>query len=388
MIEFWNYFKLRKARELEAILRSFSDGILEYDEKCRVVLMNPKAEELLGVNFEDIRKLKITPELARARPELKTLAEVMYSKLAPFSSAARKLPGGRAEVMEIHTSLPGLRLAVTLTPVFGEGGKIRGFLKILHDVSREELIGRIKSEFVSIAAHQLRGPLSALKWTLRLLLDGDAGELTPEQISFLQKGYITNERMIKLVNDLLSAARIEEGRFGYEFKETDLAAFCEGVVLGFGQQAAERKVGLSFEKPSEKLPPVYADSEKLSLALSNLIDNAVKYTPGGGRVRLALRRENDLAVLSVSDSGGGIPKADWHRVFSKFFRASNVIRMETEGTGLGLFIVKNIIKRHGGEISFVSEEGQGATFTFTLPFNQEPVLKKEKVGLEEFFESV
>ena len=187
MIEFWNYFKLRKVRELEAILRSFSDGILEYDEKCRVVLMNPKAEELLGVNFEDIRKLKITPELARARPELKTLAEVMYPKLAPFSSAARKLPGGRAEVMEIHTSLPGLKLAVTLTPVFGEGGKIRGFLKILHDVSREELMGRIKSEFVSIAAHQLRTPLSAIKWTLRLLLDGDAGKLSPEQASFIEK---------------------------------------------------------------------------------------------------------------------------------------------------------------------------------------------------------
>jgi len=133
---------------------------------------------------------------------------------------------------------------------------------------------------------------------------------------------------------------------------------------------------------------VYADSEKLSIALTNLIDNAVKYTPGGGRVRLTLRRENDFAVLSVSDNGVGIPKADWHRVFSKFFRASNVIRMETEGTGLGLFIVKNIIKRHGGEISFVSEEGQGTTFTFTLPFNKELVLKEEKVGLEEFFESV
>lgn len=370
----------------EAILTSLYDGVVEYDEKFRVVLMNRRAEELLGVKFSGLGGVAITPELSKTRPELKALVEIMYPALAAYASAAKEIPGSAAKTMEIHTS--DLRLLVTLTQVEGERGEVRGFLKILRDVSREELIGRIKSEFVSIAAHQLRTPLSAIKWTLRLLLDGDAGELMPEQISFLQKGYMTNERMIRLVNDLLSAARIEEGKFGYEFRETDLTAFCEGVVADFGQQAAEQKVSLSFKKPSEKLPSVYADPEKLSIALTNLIENAVKYTPDGGRVRLALRRENDLAVLSVSDSGVGIPKADWHRVFSKFFRASNVIRMETEGTGLGLFIVKNIIKHHGGEISFVSEEGQGTTFTFTLPFNKELVPREEKVGLEEFFESV
>lgn len=392
----WNYLNLVRSASLvqsernqrEAILVSLYDGVLEYDEKSRVVLMNPKAEELLGVKLAELSGLPITAELPLTRPELRALVEVMFPSLAPFASPAKELPGGRAKVLEIHTSHPELKLLVTLTQVLGEHGQVRGFLKILHDISREELIQRIKSEFVSIAAHQLRTPLSAIKWTLKLLLDGDAGRLTGAQEDFIQKGYMINERMIKLVNDLLSAARIEEGRFGYEFKDTDFTAVTENLVSSFGPLALEKKVELFFKKPARPLPLIYADPEKLALALSNLIDNALKYTPEGGKVKVELRAEKDFAVCSISDSGVGIPRDDQVRVFSKFFRASNVMRMETEGTGLGLFIVRNIIKRHGGEVSFSSEEGQGSTFTFTLPLRKELVPEEEAKGLEKFLEGI
>ncbi len=392
----WNYLNLQKTALLfynernqrEAILTSLYDGVLEYDDKSRVVLMNLKAQDLLGVKFGDVQGLAITPDILKTRPGLRALTEVMYPALAPYASQTKELPGAVAKTMEIHTSEPSLKLLVTLTSVFERDGSTRGFLKILHDISREELIQRIKSEFVSIAAHQLRTPLSAIKWTLKLLLDGDAGELNPEQLSFVERGYVTNERMIKLVNDLLSAARIEEGRFGYEFKDLDFIPFLAEVIASFGVEAHEKKINLQFEKPAGAMPLLFADQEKLSLAVSNLIDNAVKYTPEGGSVSVQVAPEKDFVKVKIKDTGAGIPAADQLRVFSKFFRASNVIRMETEGTGLGLFIVKNIIKRHGGDISFSSREGEGTEFVFTLPLQKERVPKEERQDLTEFLDTI
>src|SRR3989344_770274 len=209
----WNYINLIKVASLffqeksqrEAILNSLYDGVLEYDENFNVRLLNPKAEEILGIKFSNIEKTPITPDIAQARPELKALAELMYPSLAPYASSAKQLPGSNAKAMEIHTSRPELKLFVTLTQVLDERGNVRGFLKIIHDASREQLISKLKSEFVSIAAHQLRTPLSAIKWTLKFMLDGDAGTLSTSQLEYLEKGYMINERMIHLVNDLLNA---------------------------------------------------------------------------------------------------------------------------------------------------------------------------------------
>lgn len=392
----WNYFNLIKAATLfygernqrEAILNSLSDGVIEYNDKFEVILMNPKAEELLGIKFKDIVGLAITPELPKSNHKLKGLVELMYPALAAYASPIKSIPGTAAKTMEIHLSAPELKLLMTITQVIDQDGKVRGFLKILHDVSRERLLGRMKSEFVSIAAHQLRTPLSAIKWTIKLLLDGDAGLLNKEQDDFLKKGYEINERMIKLVNDLLSAARIEEGRFGYEFADMDIGEFLDNAVAGYADLAKRRGLELKFEKTQEKLQPIYGDAEKLSLALNNLLDNAVKYTPPGGTVTIKLNKKGNFAIISIADSGVGIPTGEQKRVFSKFFRASNVIKMETEGTGLGLFIVRNIIKRHGGDINFDSGVEKGSIFTFTLPTKKELVPKEEKPELEEFLGSV
>lgn len=391
----WNYLNLIRAATLfygernqrEAILNSLSDGVIEYDNEFRIVLMNPKAETLLGIRFNNIRGMAVTPDFAKNNPQYKGLVELMYPALAPYSSSAKEIPGTPAKAMEIHTSSPELKLVVTLTRVIDQSGGIRGFLKILHDISRERFLARIKSEFVTIAAHQLRTPLSAIKWTLKLLLDGDAGALNKEQTSFLERGYDTNERMIKLVNDLLSAARIEEGRFGYDFKDINLNEFLETSLKNYTDIVSRKSIELKFEKIDGALPLVYADSEKLSLVLNNLLDNAVKYTPPGGQIDVNLEKKGNYALVSIADTGVGIPDSEQVRVFSKFFRASNVMRMETEGTGLGLFIVHNIIKRHGGDIHFISHENRGATFTFTLPLKKELVPKEEAAPLEEFLEN-
>lgn len=391
----WNYLNLIKSATLffqernqrEAILNSLYDGVIEYDEKSTIVLMNPKAEEILGVNFHEIEGLAMSPDLAKTRPELTALVELIYPAVAPYASATKQLTGSSAKAMEIHISKPELKLLVTMTQVFDQAGRVKGFLKIIHDVSRERLVSKLKSEFVSIAAHQLRTPLSAIKWTLKLLLEGDAGPLSASQLEFLEKGYTINERMIKLVNDLLNAARIEEGRFGYDFKEMDLGVFVKEIFTNYSTAAKSKALIYTFEPSSEEIPRIYGDQEKLSLALTNIIENAIKYTQRGGNVSVSLKKEGDFAKITVSDNGIVVPDAEKGRVFSKFFRASNVMRLETEGTGLGLFISYNIIKRHGGVLAFDSKEGD-TRFTLTFPLRKEDVPQQEVPELNEFLESI
>src|SRR3989344_1531847 len=244
----WNYMNLIKSATLyfrernqrEAILNSLYDGVIEYNENSEIVLMNPKAEEILGVSFREIEGLRISPDLVKTRPELTALVELIYPAVAPYASATKQLAGSPARAMEIHISKPELKLLVTMTQVLDKEGRVKEFLKIIHDVSRERLVSKLKSEFVSIAAHQLRTPLSAIKWTLKLLLEGDAGPLSASQLEFLEKGYTINERMIKLVNDLLNAARIEEGKFGYEFKKMDVTAFTKEIFTNY-ETAAKSK---------------------------------------------------------------------------------------------------------------------------------------------------
>ena len=245
-----------------------------------------------------------------------------------------------------------------------------GNLVILHDITREKIVERMKTEFVSLTAHQLRTPLSAIKWTLRILLDGDLGALSVEQRDFLEKTYQSNERMISLINDLLNVTRIEEGRYLYKMTLVNLEEIIQFVVNSYKEEIKRRKIKFEFIKPKEKLPQVLIDVEKMRLAVQNLIDNAVRYTHAGGEITISLNRGRREIEFSIKNTGIGIPKDQKDRIFTKFFRAANVMRMETEGSGLGLFIAKNIIESHSGKIWFESEEGKGATFHFALPVKE------------------
>ena len=255
--------------------------------------------------------------------------------------------------------------------------------KLQEQQTRERLISQMKSEFISIAAHQLRTPLSAVKWTLKMMGDGDVGKLTPEQKEFLDRGYQVNERMIALVGDLLNVARIEEGRFGYQFQPTDFGQYLDQFLERYHFQAETKNIKLLFEKPSWKLPILMIDPTKMDLALQNLLDNAMKYSRPGGTVKVFVRMLPQHLEITIEDSGVGIPHHQMHRLFTKFFRGDNVVRMQTEGSGLGLFIVKNVIKNHGGYVRAESEENKGTKMIVPLPLSQEFVPKKE-ITFEEF----
>jgi signal transduction histidine kinase len=246
---------------------------------------------------------------------------------------------------------------------------------------REQIISSMKSEFISIAAHQLRTPLSAIKWTLRLMMDGDVGAITPDQKLFLERGYEANEKIINLVGDLLNVSRIEEGRFGYVFEVSDIIKLIKDTIKEFDVKAKERDIKIVFEPGENKVINLKMDTSRINLALNNLLDNALKYSLPKGSVIVNLKEEGPFLKLSVSDSGVGIPKTSMDRMFHKFFRAENVIKLQTEGSGLGLFIVKNIIERHGGKIWVESEENKGTTFFFTLPIKESLIPDKETLAI-------
>lgn len=256
--------------------------------------------------------------------------------------------------------------------------------KLKITLERERAVSRMKSEFISLAAHQLRTPLSAIKWTIKMLLDGDAGKLKPEQEEFLEKGYQSNERIIKLINDLLDVAKIEEGKFGYNFTFQDIAVLIEELVKGQELSAQQRNLKIVFKKPVRVFPKIKTDTQKIKLAIENILENAINYTLPGGLVEITIEPfGKEYLEVKIKDTGVGIPKNQQPRLFTKFFRSENVIKMQTDGSGLGLFITKNIIKRHGGDIWIESIEGEGTTTHFTLPLEERLIPEKEEV-VEEF----
>jgi signal transduction histidine kinase len=248
---------------------------------------------------------------------------------------------------------------------------------------REKILSRLKSEFISIAAHRLRTPLSIIKWVLKMVISGDVGKLKKGQKDMLEKGYRANERMIALVANLLDVARIEEGKFGYQFHYAQLEDIIKEQLKHFDLLAKEKNISLIFRRPKQILPKIKMDPQKIALVLENLLENSLHYTNPKGSVEIKIERRDPFLEVIVKDTGIGIPKKQMNRLFTKFFRGENVVRMQTEGTGLGLFIVKNIVERHGGKIWAESKEGKGTTMHFTLPLKEEMIPKKETI-IEEF----
>jgi signal transduction histidine kinase len=247
---------------------------------------------------------------------------------------------------------------------------VRKDLDLTKQNERFSQLDKEKSEFVSTVSHQLRTPLSAIKWTLDALLKNEeSGNLTVEQRALLMKAFESNERIINLIRDMLGIDKIESGALGFSFIEINLVDLINNIIDEVSTQANRRNIKISLGT-SQDLPKVSVDPQKMRAVFQNLIENSLKYTRPGGEVKIAFDTSTpDFLKISVSDNGIGIPKAQQTNIFNRFFRAENAKSLDPEGSGLGLFIVKTIIKRHGGDMSFESEEGKGTTFHITLPLH-------------------
>ena len=225
---------------------------------------------------------------------------------------------------------------------------------------------RMKSEFVKIVSHQLRSPMTNLKWSIDLLMSGELGEIGKEQIEYFKILRENVSRMTELVKDLLTVSRIEEGSLLVKKEMVSLEQIVKDLILRFKPLALASNVVVKLETQKD-LPEILVDSYQIKTVIENLLDNAIRYVKGRGEVLIKIEKKEEGLCFKVKDTGVGIPKEDQKYIFQKFFRAENAIRQQTQGSGLGLFIAKSIIERLGGKIGFQSEENKGTTFWFTLP---------------------
>lgn len=346
-------------QKMASMINSLDHGLIVYDLEEKIAAFNPRAEEYLWLRAKDVIGKQVEEEFKKKSVYWKNLYNINRLVQSDYSSKEYTTEGPQKLILQI-----------TYVPVRDQHYRKIGAMQVLHDITKEKEIERLKTSFVSVASHQLRTPLSGIKWALDSLSQGDAGTLNSQQKELINKTYGANERLINLVNDLLDVSRIEEGRFGYDFTLDDLEKLVKKIFNELKPMAEKHKINFVFKKPSAPLPEVSFDAKKLDIAIRNIIDNSIKYTLPGGSVEIQFYVEKDKKSLSliVKDSGIGIPAEDQKHIFIKFFRARNVIKLQTEGSGLGLYIARKIIERHNSIVSFESEENKGSTFIlqFTL----------------------
>lgn len=226
-----------------------------------------------------------------------------------------------------------------------------------------------KDEFVSMASHQLRTPLTSVKGYLSMVLEGDVGKLTTAQRKVLNEAFISSERMVHLINDFLNVSRIQTGKFILERRAVDLSKMVNQEVDSLQTTAHVHNLKLKYRQPSH-FPILYVDENKLRQVLMNFIDNAIYYSHEGTTIDIKLEAVEGDVVLTVHDTGIGVPKSEQAHLFSKFFRATNARKQRPDGTGVGLFLAKKVIDAHGGSMVFESVEGEGSTFGFRLPIKK------------------
>jgi len=342
---------LNEKQRTEAVISSLLDGLVMVDKLNNVVLVNPAAEQMIGVH----------PDLILGKPASPDQG-FLYQILMRRSGE---------DTFEIEIPGPPLRiLKVISAPVKDVSGNSLGTIKALHDVTRERIVDQMKSEFISIASHRFRTPLSALKWSLDMLLQGDLGKMSDQQRELLEKSFVINEHMIHLVNDLLNVSKIEDGQVHYQYQRIQIIDKLKEVVNENQYQFEKANLRAHLILPDSGIPEILADPEKIKTVLEIIIDNAIKYTLPGGQIDISVRKQDQEVEVCVADTGVGIPEGQQADIFTKFFRGANVVRMQTEGTGLGLFLAKNIIKKHDGRIWFESKESKGSKFFIVLPIKK------------------
>lgn len=237
--------------------------------------------------------------------------------------------------------------------------------------ANEELqrLDATKDEFVSMASHQLRTPLTSIKGYLSMVLEGDAGKITSDQRKLLAEAFMSSERMVHLIGDFLNVSRLQNGKFIIDHTKTDLAEIVQQEILTVREIAAAKGVGIAYHHPS-RFPVLYLDEDKIRQVVMNLLDNAVFYSGDSKVISVRLYTHEGYAVLEVVDHGIGVPKAAQKHLFTKFYRAANAQTQRPDGTGVGLYLAKKVVTGHSGRMVFHSVEGEGSTFGFRLPIKK------------------
>ena len=350
----------------EAILASIGDGLVVVDKAGRITYVNAAFEKMVGWASAEV--------LGKQFPEV-VPREDEKGEVVPFNERIlNKVLSGEIVVADLTNPYYYIRKDKSRFPTSSIvnsiilDGEIIGVVETFRDITREKEIDKAKTEFVSLASHQLRTPLSTINWYTEMLLAGDVGALNADQERYLQAVYRGNQRMVSLVNALLSVSRMDIGTFVLEPEAVDFTRLVQSVIDDQKFHVERKKINLSTNFQTD-LPRINADPKLLGMVIQNLLSNSVKYTDDKGDIEISLahnERTNSLRFM-ITDSGYGIPEDQKSKIFTKLFRADNVREMDTEGTGLGLYIAKSIVDNSGGKLWFESEENKGTTFYLEMP---------------------
>ena len=345
--------KLLRERQKE-IVESMVEGLVAHTVDGRILMVNEAAEKFLNTRFADIKGKKIG-EIDNPSQLLRAVFTLMEDR----KELAFSFKDGLGQELFYQ---------IIQVPLSQKRGEI---LKIIRDVSRVKYLDRMKNEYITMMSHKILTPLTNIKWAAGILsgdnLDG------PKKQGSIKNITDNANKLIEFTSHLLNITEIEEGLFGYKFEKTDIAELAEEIIKNYQQEAFQRGIKILMDDPKKNFYFVKGDKNRLSVAMANYIDNAVKYSPDGGTIEVSFHQDKYTLWFAVKDGGVGVSPESAGSLFTKFFRDKRAKAVHTEGTGAGLFIVKNIIEKHGGKVGYDPIKTGGSLFYFTLP-----VYKEEK----------
>jgi two-component system NtrC family sensor kinase len=343
-------------------IQSMTDAIIVTDAVGRVILANPVADHLFDVPFTSsggcnlVGLLRQSPHVVHYRPD-ESLQDSFLRVLSDGQVFRSEIQIEREETLSLEHSL---------LPIMGADGAIMGAVAVFHDITELKKLDRLKTDFISTVSHELRTPMTSIKGFIKLILVEELGPITPQQRECLSVADQEADHLTHLINDLLDISRIEAGRLQFTWARLAPGELIAQVLQTLRPQAGERRLYLEADIPNG-LPAVRGDRQRVIQILTNLVENALKFTPPGGRVGVGAAAEEGMLRVWVTDTGVGIPVHALSRVFDRFYQVDGAGARSRSGTGLGLAIVKQLVELHGGRSWVESRPGRGTTFTFTLP---------------------
>ncbi len=352
---------------MELLFSEIGQPVIICDQKRVITNINKAGINILDCNREQIEGKTIF-EIFSVPEEQGSTVELVRNLFHNMINAKGTVTFSSIDTgIELISNINGKRFQVimTLSPIVSMG-KIVGYIGTMTDISHIFKVDKIKSDFISLASHQLRTPLSKIRWMIEILLDDKSVEVSSSQKQLMENIYEANQQLISLVTSLLNVSRIESGRIAIDPIEINLIDSLKPII-NLIKYYADQKNQQFIVEIDNHLPRIEADFKLVGEIYKNLLRNAVKYTPKKGKIILKIVKNGDKIISEISDNGYGIPENAKKNMFQKFFRADNIKKIETDGSGLGLYLAKTIVESSGGKIWYESTEGKGSTFWFSLP---------------------
>ncbi len=328
----------------------------------------------LDTDFESVRRMLVGYHMSGVLPLIRQGVLIGYL----FLGVHERQGYSHRDIRVLETLAGELVIAIQNALAVEEVKKINGHLEQRISSATKELrasnvqlqrLDQVKDDFISMASHQLRTPLTSIKGYLSMLIDGDVGEVTNDQKHVLNEAFVSSERMVRLIGDFLNVSRLQTGKFVIEKRPIDLALVVQREVEGLVSNAAARGMKFIYKKP-KNIPILELDENKIQQVIMNFCDNAIYYSKDKDKITVTLKKMPGYVEFTVKDNGIGVPKSEQENLFNKFFRATNARKARPDGTGVGLFLAKKVIDDHDGEIVFSSVEGKGSTFGFRVPIQK------------------